>query len=91
MKKLINDNYDSIVKRGLITPQTTKDEFVDKLFEEVAVANEIHFTEYPQYDNFNEELADIILVCFNIAKHYDIDIETELKNKIAKNYKRANE
>jgi len=93
MKKLIEDNYSSIVKRGLITPNTTKDQFVDKLFEEVAefeeVANEIHFTEYPQHDNFNEELADVILVCFNIAKHYNIDIEEELKKKIAKNHQRA--
>ena len=38
----------------------------------------------------SEELADIILVCFNIAKHYNIDIEKELKNKIEINYKRAN-
>jgi len=92
MKELIQKNYDSIVKRGLITPNTTKDEFVDKLFEEVAefeeVANELCFTEYPENDNFNEELADIILVCLNIAKHYKIDIESELKKKIEVNSKR---
>jgi len=35
-----------------------------------------------------EELADIILVCLNIAKHYNIDIEKELKNKIQVNFKR---
>ena len=36
MKKIIQDNYDSIVKRGLITTSTTRNEFLDKLFEEVA-------------------------------------------------------
>jgi len=36
MKKIIQDNYESIVKRGLITTSTTRNEFLDKLFEEVA-------------------------------------------------------
>jgi NTP pyrophosphatase (non-canonical NTP hydrolase) len=37
----------------------------------------------------DEELADVILVCLNIAKHYKIDIEKELNNKIKKNFKRS--
>jgi len=40
----------------------------------------------------SEELADIILVCLNIAKHYNkhynIDIEKEMKGKIAVNFNR---
>ena len=35
-----------------------------------------------------EELADIILVCLNIATHFEIDIEKELNNKITINEKR---
>jgi hypothetical protein len=35
MKKLIDDNYNSIVKRGLITPYTTHYDFYNKLLEEV--------------------------------------------------------
>jgi len=79
MKYLIESNYNSIVKRGLINSHTKFKEFIDKLDEEV--------NEYKE-SNEPEELADIILVCLNIAKHYDIDIETELKNKITKNYER---
>lgn len=79
MKDIIESNYNSIVKRGLINSHTKFKEFIDKLDEEV--------NEYKE-SNEPEELADIILVCLNIAKHYDINIETELKNKIIKNYER---
>ncbi len=83
--KLINDNYDSIVKRGLITSQTTKEDFINKLNEEISEF--IH--EYNERGVIDpEELSDIILVCFNMAKHYDINIEEELKNKIKTNFKR---
>tara|TARA_R100000501_G_C2575197_1_gene80580 strand:+ start:473 stop:685 length:213 start_codon:yes stop_codon:yes gene_type:complete len=41
-------------------------------------------------ENFREELADVILVCFNISKHYGWDIESELFKKVAINEKRAN-
>ena len=48
MKKLINDNYESIVKRGLITPQTTKEDFLNKLFEEVGEFEEV-FVEHVRW------------------------------------------
>ena len=87
MKNLIESNYQSILKRGLINENTTSLDFIMKLEEEVQ-----EFIEAEKFglENENEELADIILVCFNIAKHYDIDIEKELKNKIQINKKRAN-
>jgi NTP pyrophosphatase (non-canonical NTP hydrolase) len=96
MKNLINNNYDSIVKRGLITPNTNIFDFLDKLDEEVKefkdsvveIAN-TKLLKNSLFDNMNEELADIILVCLNIAKHNNIDIEKELKKKIQINYKRA--
>lgn len=85
MKQIIEDNYKSIVKRGLIDSNTTKKQFICKLEEEVQ-----EFIDAALFYNGNEkeELADIILVCLNIAKHYNIDIETELKNKILTNEKR---
>lgn len=86
MKELINNNYISTINRGLITSETTLLQFTDKLQEEVQ-----EFLNYIDENNFKEELADIILVCLNIAKHYNIDIETELKNKIDINFKRASE
>jgi predicted house-cleaning noncanonical NTP pyrophosphatase (MazG superfamily) len=79
MKDIIERNYDSTVRRGLITPKTQWKEFTSKIQEEV---NEYIESADP------EELADIILVCLNIAKHYQIDIEQELINKINKNYQR---
>ncbi len=93
MKDLISDNYKSIVDRGLISPTTTLFEFLDKLDEEV---KELKYSsvDYSDYDikNLNhvkEELADVIMVCLNMAKHYNIDIEQEIKNKIKINKYRA--
>ena len=88
MKKLINDNYKSIVDRGLISPTTTLFEFLDKLEEEVEEL-EKEALRPRQYSNLPEELADVIMVCLNMAKHYDIDIEQEIKNKIKINKQRA--
>ena len=86
MKKLIEDNYSSIVDRGLITPTTTKQQFLNKLFEEVGeFADAYYFDETIDA----EELADVILVCLNMAKHYNIDIEKEMRCKIAVNFERA--
>jgi len=84
MKQIIEKNYDSIIKRGLITPDTSVNEFLDKLHEECTelghdCANGVDFA---------EELSDVILVCLNMAKHFDIDIEKELNKKIQKNYDR---
>ena len=88
MKKLINDNYKSIVDRGFITPTTTLFEFLDKLDEEVEELKTE--SEIPkQYSNLPEELADVVMVCLNMAKHYNIDIEQEIKNKIKINKQRA--
>jgi NTP pyrophosphatase (non-canonical NTP hydrolase) len=95
MKKLIEDNYKSTVDRGLITPTTNAFNFIDKIYEEVAELEEVLNTindkepKKEMFYNFNEELSDIILVCLNCAKHLNIDIETELENKIKKNYERA--
>ena len=84
MKELIEANYKSIVGRGLITPTTSMREFWMKLEEEVQ-----EFIGADTFDNAKEELADVILVCLNIAKHYSIDIEKELTKKIKKNEQRA--
>ncbi len=83
MKKLIEDNYKSIVNRGLITTDTTHHDFIHKLYEEV---NELE--DATRYKELKEELSDVILVCLNYAKHYRIDIEKELKNKIRINWTR---
>jgi len=83
MKKLIEDNYISIVRRGLITPETKYHDFYDKLCEEV---EEVYQSEND--DQLKEELADVILTALNWARHYNFDIETELKKKIIINQNR---
>lgn len=96
MKDIINKNYESVVKRGCITPSTTAYEFIDKMYEELSEFEEelsnfidSNPTSFNKYDNLKEELSDIVLVCLNFAKHYDIDIEHELNKKILKNYERV--
>lgn len=83
MKQLIERNYASIVKRGLIDPYTVEDDFFDKLLEE-----SWEFMAAKTLEDKSEELADVILVCLNYARHFDIDIERELMNKIKKNEQR---
>ena len=87
MKKIIKDNYISTVKRGLITSKTTKKQFIDKIEEEFIELWHAFTSETNK--EFNYELADVILVCLNLAKHYDIDIMKYLKKKIKINEKRA--
>ena len=87
MKKIIEDNYQSIVDRGFICPLTTRSDFFDKIDEEVQKLKDASF----KYDlqNVKEELADVIMVCLNFAKHYDFDIEQQIKDKIEINKQRA--
>tara|TARA_B100000768_G_C11044944_1_gene275865 strand:+ start:345 stop:614 length:270 start_codon:yes stop_codon:yes gene_type:complete len=87
MKELIESNYQSIVDRGLISPFSNVNDFLIKALEEVDELCKA----WKGLDKHNqkEELADVIMVCLNMAKHYDIDIEQEIKNKIEVNKKRA--
>ena len=88
MKELIEANYKSIVDRGFITPTTTLFEFLDKIDEEVYELNDEALKPRDK-SNLPEELADVIMVCLNMANHYNIDIEQEIKNKIEVNKQRA--
>ncbi len=93
MDKLIEENYKSIVDRGLITPSTYYFDFTRKIKEELGELKDA-IIDYIDYDsesfpNVKEELADVIMVCLNMAKHYNIEIEQEIKNKIEVNKQRA--
>lgn len=87
MNKIIEENYKSIVLRGLITPQTTESEFISKLDEEVKELKQSILNNDIQ--NKGQEMADVILVVLAYAKHVKIDIEKEIKDKIQINFKRA--
>ena len=87
MEKLIERNYKSIVDRGLITPSTNMQDFVDKIKEEY---DEMVFEhEKGTYKDMKVELCDIILTCLNFARHFNIKIEYELNKKIKINEERA--
>jgi len=83
MKTLIEQNYQSIIKRGLITDKTTVQEFVDKIYEEV---NELEEAETEKELVF--EMADVILTVLNYARHFNYPIEKTLKQKIEINKNR---
>lgn len=86
ISEIVKRNYAATVRRGLITSETTKDEFIDKICEEteelgIAVLNSDKMNE-------REELADIALVCFAMAKHYGIDLIDEMRKKVEFNEQR---
>lgn len=87
MDKIIEDNYKVTVDRGCISPSTNLFDFLDKLEEETEELIK-EALKPKQYSNLPEELADVIMVCLNMAKHYKIDIEQEIKNKIEINRNR---
>lgn len=86
MKKIIEFNYQSTVNRGLINEDTTIDDFINKIKEEESEMIDESYN--VESDLFANELADLIMVCFNIARHYKIDIERHILNNILKNMKR---
>jgi len=87
MKQLINRNYQSIVKRGLITSHTSHVDFYHKLIEET---KEVKAELNSQIDlpKLKEEISDVILTCLNWLRHYDENPENELLKKITKNENR---
>ena len=73
-------NYNATVKRGLINSETTKQDFIDKMKEEIselelALLNNDKFNE-------NEELSDISHVCDAYALNYGIDLQKEKELKM---------
>ena len=88
--ELFKQNYEAVVKRGLITTSTTDNQFLRKLYEEMAEV----YNEVPPLGSgnefLNEELADVITVCCNWLIHRGEDPEKWLKFVLEKNQKRAN-
>lgn len=99
---LIERNYNSIVKRGLISEKTGFCAFSQKLFEECREFEaELYDGGCSYHDELGEtweiadkektafEAADIILTAFNFLRHYDIDVLTYLMKKIEINENRS--
>lgn len=91
--QLIERSYQAIKDRGLIKPETKKQDFVLKMHEEL---DEIK-TEIFYYDGFDsaiekyiEECIDLATVCFMQVKHLGYDPINEFEKVVIKNEKRAN-
>ena len=87
MTNQLLNHYKLIQKRGLITPETTFSQFMDKLNEEWmevcnAYADCIRDGKCPS-DDLIYEMTDLLLVITNCFQHYGID----LSEQIAKNCK----
>lgn len=90
LQEIITKNYQSTVKRGKINIFTTSDEFLAKIDEEVQELKDSFLPfcneNEPSFDH--KELADIILTCLNFARHFDINIQQVIEQKIEFNENR---
>ena len=86
IKEIINRNYAAQLKRGKVTK---KIDFYDWIIDIRDEVNEL-WNSYPKHNStFDEnELADIILVCLSMSKHYNIDIVKVLEEKTKYNEER---
>lgn len=93
MKTIIERNYESIVKRGLITPDTTMNDFISKITEEYheVLQCDLLPKSKEKRDCQKEEIVDVILTCLNTLRHFETteNVVSLLENKITKNYERA--
>ena len=83
IEQIIERNYKATVKRGLISESTVFKDFINKLKEEVTELEAEKFT-----DNMAVEMADVALVIFAMAEHYNINLIAEMERKTLYNEKR---
>ena len=82
---VVNRNYFANIKRLQISDKTTVRDFLGKIHEEVGELIE----SWDGCDSFDKvELADVALVCFSMAKHFDINLIDEMEKKMKVNEKR---
>jgi NTP pyrophosphatase (non-canonical NTP hydrolase) len=86
IEEIINRNYAAQLKRNKVT---SKIDFYDWIIDIRDEVNEL-WNSYPKHNStFDEkELADIILVCLSMSKHYNIDIVKVLEEKTKYNEER---
>ena len=86
IQQLIDRNYAAQVKRGQIKDETKFFKFVIKIEDELYELNESYIDTNKDFDS--KELIDIMLVCFSMAKHFGIDWQQVMKDKVEYNEKR---
>lgn len=94
MKDLLLRHYIAIKQRGLISSDTSLDQFMDKLEEEyIELRSEYanYFDEQRNPDgDFIHEAIDVVMVILNMLQHYDVDFIDELKHNVKYQESRIN-
>ena len=81
---VVDRNYFAQIRRGKISDKTNVRDFLAKIYEEVDELIDSYGC-----DSFDKvELADVTLVCFSMAKHFDINLVDEMEKKMKVNEKR---
>ena len=83
IEQIIERNYKATLRRGLISESTGFKDFINKLKEEVDELEAEKFT-----GNMPVEMADVALVIFAMAEHYNINLIAEMERKTLYNEKR---
>ncbi len=92
MKNLIHLHFLAIKNRGLISPETTLDQFLMKLEEEYtevqnAYADDCVNQKLPSSDLIYE-MTDLVMVVLNCFQHYGVDFEEQLRINIKRQEQR---
>ena len=85
MKDLINRSYEAIKKRGLITKNTLKTQFVQKMFDECSEVDDELYDLNPE-SKYIEEVTDLATVCIMQIHHLGYDFEKEFSNSYIKDH-----
>ena len=84
MKDLIIRSYEAIKKRGLITKNTLKTQFVQKMFDECSEVDDELYDLNPE-SKYIEEVTDLATVCIMQIHHLGYDFEKEFEKTVIKN------
>ena len=84
-------NYLAVKNRGLITSETTKQDFIEKIKEEFGEFEDEVTTGLHMTDSEAEELADFVNAACNLLIFSGRNPEIELEKVAIKNENRANE
>jgi len=82
MKELIKRHYAATVKRGLISDETTIEEFREKLREEIQEMWDADMYEHTIDGDMAQEAIDVVGVIFNMLYHQGYDLESEFRYNV---------
>jgi NTP pyrophosphatase (non-canonical NTP hydrolase) len=83
MKELITRSYQAILKRGLITDNTNKLDFIRKMYEELGEVNSNRWENHEK--EYIEECTDLATVCIMQIHHLGYDFKKEFEKVVIKN------